>query len=295
MSLFSVIIPAYNRASLLRQSVESVLAQEFRDFELVIVDDGSTDATKQVLHSFGDKIRVFRQENLGPGAARNLGVQNSTGDYIAFLDSDDCWFPWTLATYARLIEENDLPSLICGALRYFSNEREIATIGPQSVASDYFPDYFTAARRGLYCGSGQMVVRRTVFLDVDGFALGKFNAEDHDLVMKLGTAPGFVNVIAPTVIACRQHADAVTRNLSRTFLGMLNLIQMEQMGQYPGGNTRRRERLGILAQHVRPLSLELLRHNEYEKAWTLYRQTFVWNLALGRLRYLAAFFLKAAL
>src|ERR1700751_565412 len=96
---FSIIIPTFNRAGLLQQALESVAQQTFRDFETLVVDDGSTDVTPQVAASFG--ARLLRQENRGPGAARNLGIQHARGNYIAFLDSDDQWLPWTLETYHR--------------------------------------------------------------------------------------------------------------------------------------------------------------------------------------------------
>jgi glycosyltransferase involved in cell wall biosynthesis len=295
MSFFSVVIPTYNRVRLIRKALDSVLGQDYQDFEIIVVDDGSTDGTEHVLECFAGKIRIFHQENHGPGAARNLGAQKSRGEYIAFLDSDDCWFPWTLATYARMIAEMDRPNVLCGALIRFRLEGEIAAIQSQPVTSFYFPDYFAAGRHGLYCGSGQMVVRRDTLLAVGGFADGKFNAEDHDLVMRLGVAPGFVNVTAPAMIAYRQHSEAATRDLAKTYTGARHLLQMEQAGRYPGGKSRRRDRWQILSQHIRSLTLELLREKEYRKAWALYQQTFVWNLALGRFRYLAGFPLQAAL
>jgi glycosyltransferase involved in cell wall biosynthesis len=295
MRLFSVVVPTYNRAQYLSKALESVLAQDCQDFDIIVVDDGSTDTTTQVLASFGDKIRVFHQENKGPGAARNLGVKNSTGEYVAFLDSDDFWFPWTLATYAQIIKEKDLPTLVAGNLVYFQQETELSGLALKPLALESFPDYFAASRRGLYCGTCQMVVRRAAILEVGGFAEGKFNAEDHDLVMRLGTAPGFVYANAPGMIAYRQHPEALTRDLSKTFKGLIYLLQMEQAGRYPGVRNRRRDRWRILSGHVRALTVELLRQKEYQNAWALYRQTFVWNLALGRFRFLAGFFLKAAL
>jgi glycosyltransferase involved in cell wall biosynthesis len=295
MRLFSVVVPTYNRAQYLRKALESVLTQDCQDFDIIVVDDGSTDTTAQVLATFGDKIRILHQENKGPGAARNLGVQNSTCEYVAFLDSDDFWFPWTLATYAQIIKEKDLPTLIAGNLAYFQQEIEVSSLALKPLDLESFPDYFAASRRGLYCGTCQMVVRRAAILQVGGFAEGKFNAEDHDLVMRLGTAPGFLYVNAPAMIAYRQHPEALTRDLSKTFRGLINLVQMEQAGRYPGGRNRRRDRWRILSGHIRGLTVELLRQKEYQNAWALYRQTFVWNLALGRFRFLAGFFLKAAL
>jgi glycosyltransferase involved in cell wall biosynthesis len=295
MSLFSVVIPTYNRAALLQKALQSVLAQDCQDFEIIVIDDGSTDATLQVLQSFGDKLRLFRQGNQGPGAARNLGAKYSRGEYIAFLDSDDLWFPWTLATYAKIIEEKARPTLIAGTLRYFHDEGELSALSLQPVVLDNFPDYYAAGRRGLYCGTCQMVVRRDAILGIGGFAEGNINAEDHDLVMRLGTAPGFVSVTSPAMIAYRQHVDAVTKDLSKTFTGLGHLLEMERSGSYPGGRGRRRDRRRILAHHVRPLTLDLLRQRQYRKAWALYRQTFLWNFTLGRFRYLAGFFLRAAM
>jgi glycosyltransferase involved in cell wall biosynthesis len=272
-----------------------VLEQDCQDFELIVVDDGSTDATGEVELSFASRARWLRQENRGPGAARNFGVKNSVGEYVAFLDSDDRWFPWTLAAYARVIAEQGRPGLICGALRYFHEETELAGIKPMPLASTQFPDYFTAGRAGVYCGSGQMAVRREILLRVGGFAEGRFNAEDHDLVMRLGTSPGFVRITAPDMIAYRQHAEAATRDVAKTFAGSIHLLQRERAGCYPGGRQRRGDRRRVLAQHLRPLSLELLRRRERRKAWSLYRRMFLWNLRLGKIRYLAGFLVHAAM
>jgi glycosyltransferase involved in cell wall biosynthesis len=97
----SVVIPAYNRAATVAEAVASVLAQTVPPHEIIVVDDGSTDATPEVLAAFGDRIIVVRQPNAGVSAARNAGVARATGDWLAFLDSDDLWLPDRLATLAR--------------------------------------------------------------------------------------------------------------------------------------------------------------------------------------------------
>jgi len=89
----SVIIPTYNRATYIARALESVLSQSYRDFEVIVVDDGSFDNTKQVVQAYGDRVRYVFQSNAGPGAARNLGIRVSQGEYLAFLDSDDAWMP----------------------------------------------------------------------------------------------------------------------------------------------------------------------------------------------------------
>ena len=87
----SVIIPTFNRAWTLKRAVDSALAQDYRHREIIVVDDGSTDLTQELLAGYGDKIRVLVQENKGVSAARNLGIQESRGCFIALLDSDDAW------------------------------------------------------------------------------------------------------------------------------------------------------------------------------------------------------------
>jgi glycosyltransferase involved in cell wall biosynthesis len=105
--LFSVVIPVYNRAGLLREAITSVLAQTDQDFEIVVVDDGSTDDPERVVKEFADPRIVFlRQKNRGGGAARNTGIDQARGRYIAFLDSDDHYLPHHLATMRKLLAEN---------------------------------------------------------------------------------------------------------------------------------------------------------------------------------------------
>jgi glycosyltransferase involved in cell wall biosynthesis len=93
----SVVIPAYNAATFLATSVESVLRQTFQDFELIVVDDGSTDGTADVLAAYGDRVQCLRQPNGGVSRARNTGVARARGSWVAFLDADDAWKPTKLA------------------------------------------------------------------------------------------------------------------------------------------------------------------------------------------------------
>ena len=89
----SVIIATYNRAHYVAETIDSVLSQQFRDFELIVVDDGSTDNTRELLRRYGDRLRFYCQENRGPSAARNLGVRHARGEWIAIQNSDDLCRP----------------------------------------------------------------------------------------------------------------------------------------------------------------------------------------------------------
>jgi len=107
MPRFSIIIPTYNRADSVTNTLESCFTQTFADFEIVVVDDGSKDNTVEVLKSVEDpRLKIVTQDNAGPAAARNTGMDNASGEYIAFLDSDDVWYPEFLATAESMLQEN---------------------------------------------------------------------------------------------------------------------------------------------------------------------------------------------
>src|SRR5580698_2439648 len=112
MPLFSVIIPAYNRAALIGQTLNSILSSSLSGLEIIVVNDGSTDQTRDIVARYGDKVRLLQQENRGPGAARNLALREASGEYVACLDSDDIWFPWTADTYRLVIEKHNRPAFI---------------------------------------------------------------------------------------------------------------------------------------------------------------------------------------
>lgn len=112
MELVSIIIPTYNRAEILTKSIQSVLSQTFGDFELIVVDDGSTDNTYELIKDLDPRIKIIRQQNQGVSAARNNGLKVSQGKYIAFLDSDDEWDPFYLEACISFLENHPEENVI---------------------------------------------------------------------------------------------------------------------------------------------------------------------------------------
>ena len=106
MEKITVIIPVYNRPSLVQEALQSVLDQTYPNLEIIVVDDGSTDDTPLALQTFGDQIRIIHQKNKGVSAARNTGIENSDGNWIAFLDSDDIWLPEKLSLQMQFFENH---------------------------------------------------------------------------------------------------------------------------------------------------------------------------------------------
>jgi GT2 family glycosyltransferase len=290
MSVFSVVIPTFNRLALLRKTLESVFVQRFTDFEIIVVDDGSTDGTMAYLHSLsGSRLKVLHQSNQGPGAARNLGARHASGSYLAFLDSDDLWFPWTLDVYRDVILTYKSPSFVVGKPRSFFSDCELNDVVSRSTSTQRFDDYFASGDQWRWWGVSSFVIRRDAFVAVGGFTNACVNGEDADLALRLGTSPGFIQITAPVTFAYRDNPESARKDMGRTLSGAWTHVYAERTRRYPGGSLRAAERRRILTRHTRPLTLSCLQQGLQREAWALYMSTFVWNASLGRLRYLAAF------
>jgi glycosyltransferase involved in cell wall biosynthesis len=290
---FTIVIPTYNRRDLLQRTLATVLAQEI-PVQIIVVDDGSTDGTLETLKALAGKVKVLTQPNLGPGAARNRGIEAAEGEYIAFLDSDDLFFPWTLAIYQQAIEQNDRPSFVAGKPIVFRDETELKSIQSAPLRCEKFADYYSAGDKWRWFSASSFVMRTDALRAAGGFTSEPINGEDIDLVMRIGASPGFVQVQTPPTFAYREHGENIRHDWSKTFAGLRYLIDRELTGAYPGGKTRQSERRRILTLHTRSLSLQMLHAGAKSEARTIYHQTFGWNLRQMRLRYLLAFPFMAA-
>ena len=285
--LFSVVIPTFNRAALLPATLATVHSQSFKDFEVIVVDDGSSDGTREYLRTV-DWVQVIEQDHRGPGAARNAGAARAIGDYLAFLDSDDLWLPWTLSTFARVIAESH-PKIVAGHYRDLTDERELSSIVEAPIESRVFDDYLSSSAHAISPGSGTVVIEREIFDSAGGFSERPINAEDHDLMLRLGEAGGFVALVAPVTVAWRRHGNNITTNVARTADGVDYLIQQERRDQYPGGHRRAPARRRIITRHTRPVTLHCLREGHVRPALRLFRATMAWNASDGHFAYLGAF------
>lgn len=303
MVLFSVIIPVYNRIDLLKEAIDSVLSQTFHDYEVIVVDDGSTDDVAAVVSSYGDRIYYLRQDNQGVGAARNTGATVAKGRYLAFLDSDDLWTPWTLETYAAVLKSKPNASFIAGTTYAFSTRDELSKFSmfgqaeldqDLTVVFEIFPNYYHCPEKRVGLVPSAVVINTQTFREQQGF-IGRRGriAEDADFWMKIGTIGEFILINSPTVCYYRKHVGNQMANALKTLPGALFIIQQEKTGQYPGGELHRRDRLQLLTKYVRPVSLSCLQQGHFSEAWQIYKQTFFWNLYLGRLRYLLGFMVMA--
>jgi GT2 family glycosyltransferase len=212
--LVSVVIPTFNRGGLVREAVASVCAQHGAEFELVVVDDGSTDGTVAALHDeFGTRIRVIRTDNRGVAASRNLGVAASRGEVIAFLDSDDLWLPGKLAAQITFFAAHP-EAQICQTEEIWI--RNGVRVNPCAHHRKPSGDIFEPSLRLCLVSPSAVMLRRELFERVGGFDERLPVCEDYDLWLRIARDTPVWLVDQPLVIKRGGHAD----QLSRRFWGM---------------------------------------------------------------------------
>jgi glycosyltransferase involved in cell wall biosynthesis len=180
---FTIVVPTYNRAHLLPRAIESILAQTFQDFEVIIVDDGSTDHTADVVSALGDdRIEYLSQENAGASAARNRGAAAASGSFLTFLDSDDEALPHWLEALHREIVRSGSDVVCCGLIRVGgggeAGNEEVVTL-PGSLGPSL------EGVVGRFTNGGVFALRTDIFHRLGGYANDLHSGEHSELAMRL--------------------------------------------------------------------------------------------------------------
>lgn len=183
MNSLSVVIPLYNKEHNLRETVQSVLSQTYKDFKLIVVNDGSSDNSLGVLSEFKDsRILIFDQENRGVSAARNKGINESKTEYIALLDADDVWDSGYLADMMGFIQDYPEAALFgCGYSFQNINSKVVNTDLGLPVDHRGYIDYFYYAKDNTLFTSSSVIFRKDAFLEIGGFDETLSRGEDIDL------------------------------------------------------------------------------------------------------------------
>ena len=199
--LVSVVVPTYNRASLLPRAISSALGQSFEDLELIVVDDGSTDSTGEVVGAFGDpRIRLIRlPTNAGLSGAQNAGLRAARGEWVAFLDSDDEWLPTKLEQQLVRLREDAGPA---AAVAYCFLQRQDERTGRTVPARRGGPegDVFQALLTGWSPLPSCLVVRRRTLLAIGGWDESLPSFAGHDLCLRLAEAGSRFVAVRETLV-----------------------------------------------------------------------------------------------
>ncbi|NQV01643.1 MAG: glycosyltransferase family 2 protein, partial [Bacteroidia bacterium] len=211
--LISVIIPVYNSEKFIRIAVENVMAQNYPAIELIIVDDGSTDQTKEIIMEIPYDIRFFHQPNEGPAAARNRGIRDASGEYYAFLDADDLWPENNLHLLLEEIEKDRDLEVVRGHAQVFSN---IANDRMEFLGNpkESFPDYIGA---GLY--------RKSLFQKVGLFDPFLRFGEDKDWFNRAHEANIIMKRLDVVTLLVRRHGANMTEGKSLVELNALKVFR----------------------------------------------------------------------
>ncbi len=223
--LFAVIIPAFNAATTLRQAIDSVLTQAVAPYEVIVVDDGSTDATAEVAAGYGARITLIRQRNSGVSAARNAGARAATAEWLCFLDADDWYYPDRLAAYAGMIREDPMLDFLTGDFDYVDAQGRHLRCSMESTRAGQ--TMLERARDGRAVMEGAVLgefiaahfgdthtltVPRATFLELGGYPTGFAVCEDVNFLIRLCARSRRVGVVCKPTAAYRIHENSATRS-----------------------------------------------------------------------------------
>jgi glycosyltransferase involved in cell wall biosynthesis len=278
--LISVVIPSYNYSRFVCQAVDSALAQTYSPTEVIVVDDGSTDDTRERLRPYGDRIRYIYQENRHLSAARNTGIKASHGDYIAFLDADDAWHPrklerqWLLSqqlpdvrlisTDVRVIQENEpseQPRLIG-----IPKAREI------SLRELVFGVFFSG-------GSGA-IVHRDCLTKVGLFDESLRSVEDYDLWLRIAAEFKLARILEPLTFI-RLHPSSMSRNTRVMETNSLAVINKNFSALPQLRGKFHWKRVAVAGAYRASAAAYSCEQNEYLALLSLCRSVLSWPITCG--------------
>ena len=196
----SVIIPVYNGAAYISAAVRSVLAQTEHDLELLVVDDGSTDGTRELVRGFDDpRLRLLTQDNAGPSAARNLGIRESRGEWVGFLDADDVWRPDKLAAHLRRASEMPAAGLTYSSVVVVDEVGTLVEVLKAELEGEVLEPLLFG--NIVWGGGSSAMLRRDVFDRVGGFDPTIKYGEDWEMWLRVAASFPFAAV--PEPLTCR--------------------------------------------------------------------------------------------
>ncbi len=222
MPLISVIIPAYNAEKTIKETINSVLNQTFSDFELIVINDGSKDATLEIISQITDpRLKVISYNNAGASVSRNRGFRNSIGEFIAFLDADDLWTPDKLAAQLAALKNHPECDVAYSWTDCIDESSQFLRRGGYTTVNG--DAYAHLLLSDILENGSSPLIRRQAFLDIGGFDESLPAGQDWDLYLRLAVKHQFVTV-PKTQILYRVSSDSLSANHEKLETGSLRVI-----------------------------------------------------------------------
>jgi glycosyltransferase involved in cell wall biosynthesis len=217
----SVVIPTYRRHDTIIDTLNSVFLQTFKDFEVIVINDGSPDETAQLLAplAVSGRIRYLEQSNQGQAAARNLGLAEATGEFIAFLDDDDLWPPDKLEWQVAYLERNPSIAAVGGGFEWTGDRTPSDILGYEGVITAE-----TISRGIHFLSPGQTLVRTQILREIGGFDTSLWGVEDMDLWFRMALNAKIV-AIRRKALCYRIHGQSASRNVIRMYINGFRMIR----------------------------------------------------------------------
>lgn len=230
---FSIIIPLYNKATYITETLKTVINQSFTDFEIIIINDGSTDNSIEQIESFNDKrIKIINQKNQGAAAARNKGINEAKSDLIVFLDADDLWLNNHLEELKKLYQDFPNCGMYCNRHKTkISNNKLIPNSYSNSITDDFrgvIPDYFEASLVNRVSFTSSVMIPKVILKKHNGFDIHLSNGEDTDLWTRIGINHLVAISNKTTAIYCFNIPDS----LSKTIFSSKRIIDFDNFKTY---------------------------------------------------------------
>jgi len=212
MPRVSVIIPTYNRANLISETIDSVLDQTYKDYEIIVIDDGSTDNTQEVLSLYGERIKIIQQNNQGQGPARNTGIKSSRGEWIAFLDSDDLWKPNKLKEQVDFLKNKPNLAWVYSDAEVFEDTTGLMLYSFGERQRLYEGDILEKLLIQDFIPSPTPLINKKVFEHV-GYFLNYESAQDWDMWIRIAEYYP-IGLISESLALYRKHPGNITSSLT---------------------------------------------------------------------------------
>jgi glycosyltransferase involved in cell wall biosynthesis len=232
MAVVTTLIPVFNGAAFVQEAVDSALAQRGVDVEVVVIDDGSTDSTPEILASYGSRIRVIRQKNGGHVNARNNGARLARGTWLAFLDADDAWLPDKLEK--QLQAATEAVGLVYTDRQHFGDTNRVSHTASESNTL-WEGEIFERLLAGNFVTVASAMMRRDWFERLGGFDERLLVCEDWDLWLRFAGAGGVTAVVREPLTRYRLHAASMSNDQTRMCEGRLIVLE-RALGQASARN-----------------------------------------------------------
>ncbi len=277
----SIIIPTYNRAAMLREAIESVFAQDYLKnkeqsarFELFVVDDGSTDDTREIVGSFGDSLSYIYSEHRGVSAARNLGLRQARGEHIAFLDSDDLWKEDKLSIQMNYMKTFPKAVMCYTEETWIRNGR---FVNPRKKHRKFSGWVFDKVLPLCLLSLSSALFRRSVFEEIGVFDEDLPACEDYDLAIRLAHKYPWHLISRPLIFKRGGHADQLSQRFHS--IDVYRIKSLEKALTLDLTGEQRKQVCQAIVIKSRILILGLKKRNKYEEM--LYYQSLIDKYKFG--------------